>query len=69
MLSTNVGRVIGLGKEIVKERVEQPNTESALDTEFVIAMKGMGEVLVDSATSAHLQLCCLCRQVSSLQST
>ncbi len=46
MLSTNVGRVIGLGKEIVKERADgraEQGNESALDAEFVSAMKSMGE--------------------------
>lgn len=44
VLSENVGRVIGLGKELVKEKYEAgESADAVLETEFVAAMKAMGE--------------------------
>lgn len=45
VLNENVGRVIALGKELVKERAElgEASDGGVVDTEFVAAMKAMGE--------------------------
>ncbi len=44
VLNENVGRVIGLGKELIKERAEQgEETDGVVEGEFVAAMKAMGE--------------------------
>ncbi len=46
VLNENVGRVIGLGKELVKEKADLGGTADAvIETEFVAAMKGMGECI------------------------
>jgi hypothetical protein len=46
VLNENVGRVIGLGKELIKEKAELGDTADAVvETEFVAAMKGMGECI------------------------
>jgi hypothetical protein len=46
VLNENVGRVIGLGKELIRERAEVGNaSDGVVESEFVAAMKGMGECI------------------------
>ena len=59
VLSENVGRVIGLGKELVKERSEhEEDVDAVLESEFVAAMKGMGETI----KVAKLCVCVFCER-------
>lgn len=44
VLNENVGRVIGLGKELIKERAEKGDeSDGVVEGEFVAAMRAMGE--------------------------